>query len=347
MYDSLSQLEQVARLTHVKDRDTTDAVLVDVLRALLEDASVTLVEVFRWKDDWRCLVRAHMAPGLVAPASTASWASPEELPVLGAYPRRVEVLRDRATAVFPSDGGTSLVVPVSSEGERALLIEVQLASRPAPSVVRLVEGVARIYENFLSLLDYSERDSLTSLLNRKSFDETFFKTTSNHGRAQPDGSGLGHRLVHERPAYWLGVIDIDHFKLVNDRYGHLIGDEVLLLIARVMRSTFRHDDRLYRFGGEEFVVLLRADDEDAALSIFERFRHNVEHYPFPQVGRITASVGFTQIRDHDTPAAAFERADKAVYLAKDEGRNQVRGYELHVGQDADADIRSEGDVELF
>lgn len=135
------------------------------------------------------------------------------------------------------------------------------------------------------------------------------------------------RQIEPPGQYWLGVIDIDHFKRVNDGFGHLIGDEVLLLVARIMRSSFRHDDRLYRFGGEEFVVLLRAQSEDAALSVFERFRCNVQAYQFPQVGTITISLGCTRVRDNDTPAAAFERADKVVYMAKDQGRNQVRCYE--------------------
>ncbi|GAB3183241.1 GGDEF domain-containing protein [Hydrogenophaga aquatica] len=347
MHDSLTHLEQVARLTHVKDRDTTDSVLVEVLRALLQQAVVTLIEVMPWNDEWRCLVRSHIAPGMVAPASTSPWASPDELDLLNDFPHRLATVESRQTGVYEYAGRPCLVVPVLSDGERALLIEVLLGAEPEPSTIRMVEGIARIYQNFLSLLDYSERDSLTSLLNRKSFDETFFKATSSSGRTPPDGLACGQRRAHDSSAYWLGVIDIDHFKLVNDRHGHLIGDEVLLLIARVMRSTFRHDDRLYRFGGEEFVVLLRADDENAAHAIFERFRHNVEQYPFPQVGRITASVGFTRVRDHDTPAAAFERADKGVYLAKAQGRNLVRGYERHVGASAELEHRPEGDVELF
>ena len=347
MHDSLIHLEQVARLTHVKDRDTTDSVLVEVLRTLLQQAVVSLIEVLPWNEQSRCLVRAHIAPGMVAPASTSAWTPPDELELLSDFPHRVACIETRQTGVFEYAGRPCMVVPVFSEGERALLIEVLLAQRPQTSIVRQVEGIARIYQNFLNLLDYSERDSLTSLLNRKSFDETFFKATSSVAHVLPDGGAFGQRREHDASVYWLGVIDIDHFKLVNDRYGHLIGDEVLLLIARVMRSTFRHDDRLYRFGGEEFVVLLRADDEEAALAIFERFGRNVEQYPFPQVGRITASVGFTRVREHDTPAGAFERADKAVYQAKAQGRNLVRGYERHVDTSGELEYRPEGDVELF
>ncbi len=127
-------------------------------------------------------------------------------------------------------------------------------------------SILRIYRNFQGLLDYSERDTLTGLLNRKTFDESFLKAM-----AEPCAAA-GAGVAGERPpgtaararSYWLGVIDIDHFKRVNDNHGHLIGDEVLLLLARLMRSSFRFHDRLYRFGGEEFVVLMRCADATAA-----------------------------------------------------------------------------------
>ena len=90
------------------------------------------------------------------------------------------------------------------------------------------------------------------------------------------------RRANTKTGYWLGVVDIDHFKRVNDGFGHLIGDEVLVLVARIMRQSFRHYDRLYRFGGEEFVVLLRGGDEEDAKAAFERFRTNVESYLFPR-----------------------------------------------------------------
>ena len=146
---------------------------------------------------------------------------------------------------------------------------------------------------------------------------------------------------------WLGVIDIDHFKRVNDSFGHLIGDEVLLLLSRLMRSTFRYHDRLYRFGGEEFVVLMRSASADAAALAFERLRSNVERFVFPRVGRITVSVGFTQVRPDDTPASAFERADRAVYHAKQSGRNRVTSHAALVADGTLSEAAPTGDVELF
>ena len=144
------------------------------------------------------------------------------------------------------------------------------------------------------------------------------------------------------------MIDIDHFKRVNDTYGHLIGDEALLLLSRLMRASFRFHDRLYRFGGEEFVVLMRCDNETDATTAFERLRTNTESFTFPQVGRITVSIGFTVLRQGDTPSGAFERADKAVYYVKEHGRNGVRSYsELTASGEIVEEEDKTGGIELF
>ena len=211
---------------------------------------------------------------------------------------------------------------------------------------RLVISILRIYRNFQGLLDYSERDTLTGLLNRKTFDESFMKAATDPHTVQA-GEADGRRSEHKRCSYWLGIIDIDHFKRVNDSHGHLMGDEVLLLLSRLMRNSFRFHDRLYRFGGEEFVVLMRCAGGDAAVHAFERLRGNVEGYAFPQVGRITVSIGLTELRPGDTPNGAFERADKAVYYAKAHGRNQVRDHAELVAAGHLAEESKVSDVELF
>ena len=190
-----------------------------------------------------------------------------------------------------------------------------------------VEALIRIYRNFAGLLDYGEKDTLTELLNRKTFDGAFFKAAVEQ-RAMNDAAdeGQDRRDPNRSEGYWLAVLDIDHFKRVNDNFGHLIGDEVLLLIARLMRANFRFQDLLYRFGGEEFVILMRCAGKQDAANALERFRKRVESHDFPQVGNITVSVGFAPLLPDDTPGTAFDRADKAVYYAKGNGRNQVSSY---------------------
>jgi diguanylate cyclase (GGDEF)-like protein len=210
---------------------------------------------------------------------------------------------------------------------------------------RMVCSILRIYRNFQGLLDYSERDTLTGLLNRKTFDESFLKISSaipSHGASHD-----ARRAAGPGSRYWLGMIDIDHFKAVNDSCGHLIGDEVLLLLSRLMRSSFRFHDRLYRFGGEEFVVLMRCDNEVDALRAFERLRSNTLAYAFPQVGHITVSVGFTELKAGDSPSSAIERSDRAVYYAKSHGRNQVQSHADLIARGELELSEKVGDIELF
>ena len=145
---------------------------------------------------------------------------------------------------------------------------------------------------------------------------------------------------------WLAVVDIDHFKQVNDRFGHLYGDEVLILITNILRSSFRSHDRIFRFGGEEFVVLLRSTTLSTAHKVFNRFRLAVQEYNFPQVGRVTVSLGFV-CTTKGSPVEILGQADQALYYAKEHGRNQVCFYDDLVASGHLATKVANDDVELF
>ena len=142
------------------------------------------------------------------------------------------------------------------------------------------------------------------------------------------------------------MIDIDHFKQVNDRFGHLYGDEVLILIANILRSSFRSHDRIFRFGGEEFVVLLRATSLATAHKVFNRFRLAVQEYPFPQVGQVTVSLGFVST-SRGAPVEILGQADQALYYAKENGRNQVCFYDELIASGQLKTKVANDDVELF
>ena len=120
------------------------------------------------------------------------------------------------------------------------------------------------------------------------------------------------------------------------------------MLARLMRACFRFHDQLYRFGGEEFVVLMRCNGEAEAALALERLRTSTASHLFPQVGHITISIGFSEVRPGDTPSGAFERADKAVYHAKEHGRNQVCSHAALIAQGKLTEQAANvGDVELF
>ncbi|AVP57762.1 GGDEF domain-containing protein [Pulveribacter suum] len=202
----------------------------------------------------------------------------------------------------------------------------------------VVSGVHLVYQNYQSLLDYSERDALTGLLNRKTFDEQFTR--------QSGADSWDARHGPDAPSQWLAVVDIDHFKRVNDQFGHLYGDEVLILVANQLRSLFRAQDRIFRFGGEEFVVLLRSATLAQARQALERLRVAIESHAFPQIGHISVSIGFAGAYG-GAPVEIIGRADQALYFAKEHGRNQVRYYEDLVASASLKQKVAHDEVELF
>lgn len=155
------------------------------------------------------------------------------------------------------------------------------------------------------------RDPLTGLYNRLAYDERVMQEFARWRR-------------YEKPMV-LMMIDVDHFKNVNDTYGHKAGDKALVLIADQLRNHLRESDFLARFGGEEFVVLMPETDLESAVVAAEKLRAAVEqcqfHYQNAQV-KITVSAGLAQLRKDDSTESVFKRADEAMYRAKQAGRNQ-------------------------
>jgi diguanylate cyclase (GGDEF)-like protein len=272
-----------------------------------------------------------------------------DLPPLDSQPDRAACARQATELVCPAGDPalptTLSLFPLRAQVGTVGVVELHTAAPLDENLVGIARGVLGVFRNILSLLDYSESDTLTGLLNRKSFDETFYKASALPLSHKHEADAERRQQCPQR--YWLGVIDIDHFKLVNDQHGHLIGDEVLLLLSRVMRNSFRFLDKLYRFGGEEFVVLMRCHSEEDAQRALERLRMNVAKHLFPRVEHVTVSVGFTDVRSGDTPPAAVERADLAVYYAKHHGRNQVRSHAALVREGELADVAQTGDIEFF
>jgi diguanylate cyclase (GGDEF)-like protein len=343
----MSQLvDNLANLTSLRDRDALDIALVSAINDLLQPETTAIFRPVGNEGSERWLCSAQMTSQQAAPVFEASWTDVTALPHLAEFPIRQQV---GSTGKMARSGTRPDITAFSVVGSPRTSGILELATHdPLPDEsVRIIEGVLRLYANFHNLLDYGERDALTELLNRKTFDGAFLKATLEQKQVAPEVEGERRGLA-PNSTYWLAMIDIDHFKRVNDTFGHLIGDEVLLLLARLMRSTFRFHDQLYRFGGEEFVVLMRCNGEPEAAGALERMRLNTENFLFPQVGRITISTGFSEIKIGDTPSGAFERADKAVYYAKKHGRNLVSSYGALVAQgELIEQTAIEGDMELF
>ena len=245
-----------------------------------------------------------------------------------------------------ADGQRTLWLPIWIGDKADTCLEIVHLNPFSGDTLRVFDGIVSVYRNFQNLLDYSERDSLTGLLNRKTFDDQLAKMLQTASREHlPQGQERRHATCTEKQ--WLAVIDVDHFKLVNDKFGHLYGDEVLILSANLLKSSFRTNDHVFRFGGEEFVVLLRWTSLDNAHRIIERFRTNVANHHFPQVGKVTVSVGFVDICMRDAPVVTLGHADQALYYAKSHGRNQTCHYDQLLSGGQLAAVASNNTAEFF
>lgn len=223
-------------------------------------------------------------------------------------------------------GKIELWVPVTgSEKKLALFLR---AENLTPENKSLISAFARVYGNYLRVLVECEKDKLTGLLNRHSFERHLRQMLSKQASTQKQlQKEIPERQAHIGDTPWLVILDIDHFKKVNDVFGHVCGDEVLLTLSQKMSSYFRSTDYVFRFGGEEFVIILEPATQSDAFKKLNEFRRSVEEDRFPLVGKITVSIGFARASQNDFEQVLMEHADKALYYAKEHGRNAVYCYE--------------------
>ncbi|WP_428419797.1 GGDEF domain-containing protein [Methylibium sp.] len=172
--------------------------------------------------------------------------------------------------------------------------------------------IAQLRAEVAAVRSEAQSDSLTGLHNRRSFEQHVAKF-----------------LADRQSAMSLVLVDIDHFKLVNDTHGHLFGDQVLMAVARVLRESLRIDDIAARIGGEEFALLLPSTPLKGAVELAERIRTAIagsrirRRNSEQQVGQITVSLGVADLWPTDNGESWFTRADEALYTSKREGRNRV------------------------
>jgi len=152
-------------------------------------------------------------------------------------------------------------------------------------------------------------DYLTGLCNRAKFDALFHDELI--------------RAQRYRHSFSLILADIDHFKTVNDDYGHLVGDAVLKEFAQLLSQHIRQTDSVARWGGEEFIILCPNTDNDGAVQLAEKLRHVIQEYVFTSIGHKTASFGVATYHPQWDGLDLFRNVDKALYQAKDTGRNKV------------------------
>ena len=176
----------------------------------------------------------------------------------------------------------------------------------------LLEGFAKLVVDQVGLWSEASRDVLTGAMTRRAFSDALRKTFAARARARGKAS--------------LVLFDLDHFKRINDTYGHAAGDAVLKTVARTVLRELRVEDSFGRVGGEEFAILLANADADTAVEIAERVRRAIERAPIPghDAIKVTASFGVAEMTDSILDVEDLsDRADAQLYEAKGSGRNRV------------------------
>ena len=247
----------------------------------------------------------HEHPGLVAlrtgrPVRDQLFGRREDDGSLRWFSLNAQPIRDDA------DGAPSAVLTtfVDVTERRRQQAELQRAREAAEQASRALQQANE------QLARLAVTDGLTGLFNRRHFEERL-------------AVELARLQRHPQPLS-LVMFDVDHFKSVNDRFGHAQGDRVLVALARAAQQQVRASDVLARWGGEEFIVLLPGDSAAEAMRLAERLRDSFESLVVPGVGTVTASFGVAELADGESADDLCLRADEALYAAKDAGRNRCR-----------------------
>jgi diguanylate cyclase (GGDEF)-like protein/PAS domain S-box-containing protein len=190
------------------------------------------------------------------------------------------------------------------------ITELENAKEQLKSINQLMKNkVDELHVMTTSLEHQATIDKLTGIYNRDKFEDFFSASISDAYLNKKELS--------------LVIFDLDHFKEVNDTYGHQSGDLVLKEIAKLVKNNVKTTDIFARWGGEEFVILLPNTNIDGAYLFGEKLRKTIEQHKFEDIGKITASFGVGEMSENDNKMSMFEKTDRALYTAKKNGRNRV------------------------
>jgi diguanylate cyclase (GGDEF)-like protein len=171
--------------------------------------------------------------------------------------------------------------------------------------------ITQLNKQIKNLEEDSNLDGLTKVFNRRALDK-YLTSITKKGNLKNE--------LH------LLILDVDDFKNINDTYGHVVGDKVLIFIANLLRKTLRDSDKVFRYGGEEFIVILNRITTVKCKEITQRILHIISSNTLFYKGNsinVTVSIGATKYLDADEPNSLIERADRALYTSKSQGKNQM------------------------
>lgn len=260
----------------------------------------------------------------------------------------VRCIKNAETVITTVNGIQRILIPIIVNNNVTDILDIH-GHKLTSNTKNIIHGFISIFSNFLTVIDDNEHDTLTGLLNRKTFDLRLSEliAIADENNSIITNSEEERRTEKDQTYHWAGILDIDYFKSINDKFGHVFGDEILLLFSNLMEKSFRSNDLLFRYGGEEFVVVLTPTTEASALKVYERFLKTLEEFDFPQVGRVTASIGMVKIADQEHATTVLEHADQALYYAKEHGRNQVCHYHSLIKNGDIKELHVESEIEFF
>lgn len=294
----------------------------DVLQSLLFTMALMLVAmlVYFRKIEWaiNLLIIAGMARGLVLIREPIALHFNTHIFIMLVVTAAVHVEKYQLFFIFSLFNGT-LIGRLVYAGYMSYLGKMDSVSMPefvytlfggtalTIGVLFLIQIIDKEINNSEMLERASETDTLTKLPNRRRFESMFVKKFTGYEKC-------------------VLLLDLDHFKSVNDTFGHHEGDRVLIQVAEILYDSIRSSDAVFRWGGEEFVIMLRGISEELGCSVAERIRHTIENHNFGIEQKITISIGMLHIgtgASVELLSNYLRRADRALYRAKADGRNRV------------------------
>jgi diguanylate cyclase (GGDEF)-like protein len=304
-------LDAVVNLTSQRDLETLAELLVESITTL---SNASLVSVYTLGGEL-----GHLS-AKVAASSNPYEPKGTHIASLKTQNELCECIENQQMISINLKNGVRRVFPIIEQGNVSGLLLCEYMETDLIQSEEMLQAIATVYGNHQSLLNHQQRDGLTGLYNRAALQNWL-------GKALNPDRPADRRADSEGSIGCFALLDIDFFKRINDTQGHLYGDEVLMVFADMMRESFRFNDQLFRYGGEEFVAVLSETDLDTALTVLERFRTTISQHNFAQLNQVTVTIGVSEISPRTQPGKLIECADKALYYGKNHGRNQVNAFE--------------------
>ena len=322
-------LQSIVEITRQRDIDSVENTLVTALADIAPASSIMLL---RQTGDGRSdELTVVINLEITVDASGIPRYDLQSEPVTVSIDKHLSSCLDEAGTVIYKNQENQIrtLIPTICDKKVNGVLKIK-SLQPLMSALQTTKTFVEIFNNYQTLFNDIERDALTGLLNKHTFDtklDRLLRTQLTDKQMLQGSEDMREKRYLGSDSFaWLAIIEIDHFKRINETYGHLFGDEVILTLSQKMRERFRTSDLLFHFGREEFVVVLEPTVRKMVQRTLARFCETIADYKFSQVGQVTVSIGYTLLTDKTYPSRVLAQADQALYYARQHGRNSVYDY---------------------